>query len=76
MGSSRNNINVLTSDIVIGIGVGAGTTSEIALAIKTGKPILLLNWTESLKNYFNTLGNADMTFCNSLDELINHIRSF
>ena len=44
MGSARNNINVLSSDVIIGCGTtSAGTLSEIALALKAGKPVVLLN---------------------------------
>lgn len=42
MGSARNNINILSSDVVIACGSGAGTTSEIMLALKAQKPLILL----------------------------------
>ena len=35
---SRNHINVLTSDVVIGLPGGAGTASELALAVRYGRP--------------------------------------
>lgn len=43
MGNARNNINVLSSNVVVACGMGAGTISEIALAIKSNKPVILLN---------------------------------
>jgi uncharacterized protein (TIGR00725 family) len=44
MGSARNNINVLTSDVIVACGVGgAGTASEIALALKSNKFVVLFN---------------------------------
>lgn len=43
MGNGRNNINVLSSDVVIACGIGAGTLSEIALATKNQKNVILLN---------------------------------
>jgi uncharacterized protein (TIGR00725 family) len=44
MGEARNVINVLTSDVVIACGAeGPGTVSEIALALKAEKPVILLN---------------------------------
>ena len=43
MGNARNNINVLSSDVVIACGVGPGTLSEIGLAIKNNKNVILLN---------------------------------
>lgn len=42
MGSARNYINVLSSQIVIGCNGSAGTLSEIALALKHGKPVILM----------------------------------
>jgi uncharacterized protein (TIGR00725 family) len=47
MGSARNNINILSSDVVVACGVEAGTLSEIALALKAGKIVILL--TQNLK---------------------------
>lgn len=45
MGNARNVINVLTSHALIAIAGGAGTLSEIALAIKVGTPVVgLRTW--------------------------------
>ncbi len=44
MGQARNSINVLSSDIVIAFPGGAGTLSEIALALKSAKPVILLGY--------------------------------
>ena len=43
MGDARNNINVLTSNIVVACPGGAGTISEIALALKNEKQVILFN---------------------------------
>lgn len=53
MGSARNNINVLSSDVVVACGTGAGTTSEIMLAVKAGKPVILLNQLDSAVRFFS-----------------------
>ena len=37
---SRNHINVLTSDVIVALAGGAGTASEVALAVSYGKPII------------------------------------
>ncbi|MGK7927171.1 MAG: TIGR00725 family protein [Spirulina sp.] len=42
MGNARNNINILSSDVIIACGMGLGTASEVALALKGGKPTILL----------------------------------
>jgi uncharacterized protein (TIGR00725 family) len=44
MGNARNCINVLTSDVIVACTGGAGTLSEIALAIKCNKPVILFNF--------------------------------
>jgi len=42
MGQGRNVINVLSSQVVIACGLGSGTLSEMALALKLGKPLILM----------------------------------
>jgi uncharacterized protein (TIGR00725 family) len=44
MGSGRNCINVLSSDVVVACPGGAGTLSEVALALKHGRPVVLLDF--------------------------------
>ena len=44
MGDARNAINVLASHVVIALPGGAGTASEIALALKCGRPVVLLGF--------------------------------
>jgi hypothetical protein len=44
MGSARNTINVLTSHVVVACPGGTGTLSEIALALKAGRPVILFNF--------------------------------
>ena len=57
MGSSRNNINVLSSDVVIACGMGPGTASEIALALKAGRKVILLNDMEESRAFFRKLSS-------------------
>lgn len=44
MGDARNIINVLSSDVVIALPGGSGTISEVALALKSGKTVVVLGW--------------------------------
>jgi predicted Rossmann-fold nucleotide-binding protein len=37
---SRNHINVLSSDVIVALPGGAGTASEVALALHYGRPIV------------------------------------
>jgi uncharacterized protein (TIGR00725 family) len=69
MGSGRNNVLVLTADVVIVIGKGAGTVSEIALAIKAGKPVILLNPDKDLASFFQDM-NGDVHAAYSVEDTI------
>ena len=63
MGSARNYINVLSSDVVIACGRGgAGTASEIALALKSKKPVILLNDRDESVAFFRSVG-GDLIHC-------------
>jgi len=44
MGSARNNINVLSSEVVIACSGGPGTISEIALALKAKRRVIILGF--------------------------------
>jgi len=75
MGNARNNINVLTSDLIIAIGEGPGTLSEISLAIKANKKILIeknaketLDFLKRFKNSF--VLSFDPLDINDIEKLI------
>jgi uncharacterized protein (TIGR00725 family) len=56
MGDARNVINVLTSDVVVACGVeGLGTASEVSLALRAGKPVILLAPAEAARLFFEGL---------------------
>jgi len=44
MGDARNVINVLSCNVVVALPGGAGTLSEVALALKSGKTVIALGW--------------------------------
>ncbi|MBN3947890.1 MAG: TIGR00725 family protein [Nostoc sp. NMS7] len=70
MGNARNNINVLTSDVVIACGIGAGTVSEIALALKANKQVILLNNHGESKLLFKKLSPENVYIVESVDQAI------
>lgn len=43
MGDARNVINVLSSNVVIALSGGAGTLSEVAHALKLGRPVIVVD---------------------------------
>lgn len=44
MGDARNAINVLASQVVVALPGGAGTLSEVALALKAGRSVVTLGF--------------------------------
>ncbi len=44
MGAARNVINVMASDVVVACRGTGGTLSEIALALRFGRPVVLLDF--------------------------------
>lgn len=44
LGQARNAVNVLSSDAVVACAGGAGTLSEVALALKSGKLVVALGF--------------------------------
>jgi uncharacterized protein (TIGR00725 family) len=70
IGNARNNINVLSSDVVIACGVGAGTVSEVALALKGKKQVILLSKDEQSKVFFKNLSPENIYVVESAKEAI------
>jgi len=59
MGDARNAINVLTSDVVVACGSGGpGTASEVALALKAGRPLVLLGASSDASTFFHRIAGA------------------
>jgi uncharacterized protein (TIGR00725 family) len=60
LGDARNAVNVLTSDVVIACGVeGPGTASEVALALKAGRPTVLLCASPEARAFFTTIARGE-----------------
>jgi uncharacterized protein (TIGR00725 family) len=59
LGEARNWVNVCASDALIAIGGGFGTLSEIALALKARKPLVLLgSWQFEMEDVSPTVPRA------------------
>jgi uncharacterized protein (TIGR00725 family) len=59
MGNARNVINSRSSEVVIACGSGGlGTISEIALAFKAQRPVILLNPDEDARALFEKMGGG------------------
>jgi uncharacterized protein (TIGR00725 family) len=68
LGNARNNINILSSIVIVACGIGPGTISEIALAIKARKNVILLNDDETAKNFFKKLCDEKVHIAGNIDE--------
>lgn len=68
MGSARNVINILSSHIIVVIGMAAGTASEVALALKTNKKVILLQQDEITIRFFKNIGSYKVMIANTVDE--------
>ncbi|AFZ43752.1 CHP725-containing protein [Halothece sp. PCC 7418] len=75
MGNARNNINVLSSAVVVACGMGMGTASEVALALKNGKPVILLNHSETGIQFFQSLSPQQVYCAHDADGAIKIIQS-
>ena len=76
MGSARNNINILSSDVVIACGYGgSGTASEIALALKAGKNVILLNERPDCRKFFATIGGKLLHQTESVEATISLVKT-
>ena len=60
LGEARNWVNVCASDAIIAIGGGFGTLSEIALALKVKKPLVLLgSWRFEMEGVSTAVARTD-----------------
>ena len=72
--NGRNNINVLTSHVVVACGLsGSGTVSEVALAVKAGRPVILVEASPAEVAFFRKLGGRLVSAAASPEEAIDLI---
>lgn len=76
LGSARNYVNVLSSDVIVSCGAGGpGTASEVALALKAGKPVVLLMDRPESKAFFAAIGCGLVRTAESVEDAVKMIRS-
>lgn len=75
IGSARNNINILSSDVVVVCGTGAGTTSEVMLALKSQKPLILLAPSQKLVELISELDYPQPDVTQTVDRVVQFIRN-
>ena len=74
LGNARNNINVLSSKVVIACGMGLGTASEVALALKNRQPTILLNQSELTCKFFASLTAEQLFFAETVERAIAQVK--
>lgn len=62
LGEARNAVLVTAADAVIGCGINPGTASELALALRAGKPAALVRPTPEAAAFFQALA-GDSPLC-------------
>lgn len=76
MGSGRNVITVLSSHVIVVIGMAAGTASEVALALKSNKKVILLNQDEITIRFFKNVGTYKVMVAGTIEETIRMIEDY
>jgi len=75
LGNARNNLNVLASDVVVAVGCGGpGTVSEIALALKARKPVIVLGADPLSIEFFQRLSAGRLLALETPEAVIAEIR--
>ncbi len=75
LGHGRNVINILTSHVVIACGSGPGTASEIALALKTGKPLIFIEIDENALAYWQSLSEMPLQVADTAEQAIEMVKA-
>lgn len=60
MGEARNAVVVNSADVVIAIGLGWGTVSEIALARRAGKHVVQIDGSQPAESGLTTWSSAEL----------------
>lgn len=75
LGNGRNNLNVLSSDGIIVCGkTSAGTLAEIALGLKAGKKIVLLNRDKLTRKFLNQIAGKNIIPVDTPEQAVYQVR--
>jgi uncharacterized protein (TIGR00725 family) len=75
LGNARNNVIALSSDVLIAVGIeGAGTASEVALALKNKKNVILIGPEAAGRAFFKTIGGKRVFVAATADEALQIIK--
>ena len=76
IGSARNTINVLSSDVLLAVGISPGTSSELSFALQgwANKHVVLLNCGNLSYEYFSSLRKDLVYAVGNTEEAISKIK--
>ena len=74
MGGIRNQINILSSHVIVAIGMSSGTASEVSLAIKADKRVILLQQDELTTRFFLHIGAHRLFEAKDITQAIDEIK--
>jgi hypothetical protein len=75
LGNARNVINILSSHVVVVCGTGVGTASEVALAIKLGKPLVFMETRSADLSFWQGLGQSPIRHAKSVEQAIDFVQA-
>mmetsp|Transcript_7562 Transcript_7562/g.20138 ORF Transcript_7562/g.20138 Transcript_7562/m.20138 type:complete len:162 (+) Transcript_7562:135-620(+) len=75
MGSARDNINALSSTVLVAVGMGPGTSAEVSLALKCNKHCILLGVGDEAASHFSALAPSLVHIAGDVGAAVTHIKS-
>jgi uncharacterized protein (TIGR00725 family) len=77
LNNARNNLIGLSSNVLIACGIdGPGTASEVALALKNGKKVILLGVDAMAQAFFSGLGGENVLVVDSPQRAVQIIKEY
>src|SRR5262249_40109964 len=74
LGEARNAVIALSGDALVACGMSAGTASEVALALRAGKPVLLLNADSASIDFFRGISSGDLGSVAQVSEAVGWLK--
>src|SRR6478609_349427 len=76
LGGARNQINIMSSHALVILGMSAGTATEVAMALKADKKVILLNQDEATVSFFKKIGSYKVMEATTVEEAISKIKEY
>ena len=73
LGEARDAVVASSGEVLVACGMSAGTAAEVALAIKAGRPVVLIRPERTSREFFRGLGGDRVRIAASADEALAYI---